>query len=140
MDKNKQLPNKVNVMAVGLKRSEFRGLKYLFSGDLEPWRDYRLTQWSPMTDIDVILINAENERVMEKWKEIESGDYSPPVVYVCDEDSKVEDMDILINACFRPVRKTALLQALEAARAVADAEKSEPASVDLPSYQQPIAA
>lgn len=105
---------------MGMSHSEVRGLEQLFAREEYHWGSYMLAQWDPLDNIDILLLAADNPLVMGKWQEMQSRRLNPDVVYICNRDSKIQDLEILLNACFRPIRKKSLLEALEALEVVAE--------------------
>ena len=131
----------VNIMAVGLKRSEIRGLKHLFSSNEKSWSKYCLKQWESFSQIDIMLIAPDNNRVLLKWRELSSRNHCPETIFVCDKDTDIEDTDILLNACFRPVSKAKLLEALTNVRpGKTPGEIRQKRYLEAESYQRLIAA
>ena len=104
----------INVMAAGLSKREVRGLKKLFLNPGKTKRHYRLTQWKPLNKIDIVLIGPDDSRVLKKWQEMnESRNDCPAAIYFCDKDSDISDLDILLNACTRPVKKSKIIEMLD---------------------------
>ena len=88
-------------------------MKEMFARGEYSWGSYVLAPWDPLDNIDIVLVAADNPMVMERWREMRSRRNCPDVIYVCNRDSTIEDLEILLNACFRPLRKDVLMEALE---------------------------
>ncbi len=100
-------------MPVGLSDSELRGLDQLFSSVESPAGKYCLAQWEELDKIDIVLIAADNPRVLAKWDELKNRRVCPKAIYICNRDSEIDDLEILLNACFRPMRKVNVLESLD---------------------------
>ena len=98
---------------MGLSHNEVRGLEELFAGEDFYWGSFELAQWGHIGTIDILLLAADNPLVMGKWHDLQPRHPNPEVVYICNRNSKIEDLEILLNACFRPIRKKLLLESLE---------------------------
>lgn len=132
----------LNVMAAGLSKREIRGLKKIFLNPTRTQRHYRLNQWKELGKIDIVLIGPDDTRVLKKWRELnESRDDCPHAIYICDKDSKVDDLEILLSACYRPVKKSKIIELLDQAPAIKKLNVDpENPNKQMDRHSQPLAA
>ncbi len=102
-----------NVMAINLPDREMQGILGILFQSQSRDQGYRLVWHAKLDTVSVLLIDAENKKLVKKWQNYAAQKDCPPLVYICNEDATALTPDMLKRACTRPIKNHKLLDVLD---------------------------
>ena len=111
----------INVLVAGFDAGELLIIHQALEKSGDESKIFKINQWGPLEDINLVILDADDRNVVRKWREISARRECPPVIYIGDGAQEFQDLmlDNLLSItkgkvrainCDKPIRAEKLMR------------------------------